>query len=214
MPITQYVPGQQYTARVTITATGSSLSGYGFQMIGLRDSDNSDLDGFIDINPNNYKLATIPNGRTYAEHNNRSSANTFNVTWTAPPTGTGSVTFYASGNGVNGNGTTSGDGAGFSSLKLTEQTSSANDLAANMPKARVSPNPIQAEAILSLENLVPDEYRISAFDVSGNRVWETRQNLPEASPTLSLPSADWVPGVYFLRLESGKKVATVKVLKL
>jgi len=214
MPITQYVPGQQYTARVTITATGSSLSGYGFQMIGLRDSDNSDLDGFIDINPNNYKLATIPNGRTYAEHNNISSANTFNVTWTAPPTGTGSVTFYASGNGVNGNGTTSGDGAGFSSLKLTEQTSSANDLAANMPKARVSPNPIQAEAILSLENLVPDEYRISAFDVSGNRVWETRQNLPEASATLSLPSADWVPGVYFLRLESGKKVATVKVLKL
>ena len=95
-PVTQYRPGQPYTAQVKITASGSGLMGYGFQMIALRDAGNTDLDGFTDSNPNNYKIASISNGRTYAEHDNISSSNTFNVNWTAPAAGTGSVTFYSS----------------------------------------------------------------------------------------------------------------------
>ncbi len=212
--VTQYIPGYKYTARVTITASGPNLMGYGFQMIGLRDSNNSDLDGFTDVNPNNYKIATIPGGRTYAEHDNMSTSNTFNVRWTAPVTGTGSVTLYAAGNGVNGNGGTGGDGAGFSSIKLTESTSATEALAGSLPKLAVFPNPLQSRSVLNLENLEAAEYNISAYDISGKAVWSIQQNLPEGSTVLALPTAEWPSGIYFLRLEKGGKSASVKVLKL
>ncbi|MFN0176968.1 MAG: choice-of-anchor V domain-containing protein [Saprospiraceae bacterium] len=213
-PVTQYIPGYLYTARVTITASGPNLMGYGFQMIGLRDSNNSDLDGFTDVNPNNYKIATIPGGRTYAEHDNMSFTNTFNVRWTAPATGTGSVTLYAAGNGVNGNGGTGGDGAGFSSINLTEFSSATGDLAGRLPKLAVYPNPMQSESVLKLENLEAAEYKLEAFDITGKAVWSIRQNLPEGSATLALPATEWPSGIYFLRLEKGGKATIVKVLKL
>ena len=213
-PVTQYLPGKPYTARVTITASGSGLNGYGFQMIGLRDSNNSDLDGFSDMNPNNYKIANIPGGRSYAEHDNISSSNIFNVKWTAPSTGTGSVTLYAAGNGVNSNGGTGGDGAGFSSIKLTEFISATGELAGHLPKMTPIPNPVQSEAVLNLENLEAGEYGLSAFDLSGKRVWTSVQNLPEGAANVNLPSLDWCPGVYFLRLERGNRATSVKVLKL
>jgi hypothetical protein len=108
--VTAYIPGQQYTARVAINTNITTLTGFGFQMIALRDNGNVDLDGFSDPGNNtvnNYKIATIPNGRTYAEHDNVSVNNSqFNVVWTAPAAGTGPVTFYAAGNAVNRNGST------------------------------------------------------------------------------------------------------------
>ena len=214
-PVTRYMPGKAYTARVTITASGNDLNGYGFQMIGLRDSSNTDLDGFTDMNPNNYKLATITsNGRTYAEHDNISTSNIFNVKWTAPATGTGSVTLYAAGNGVNANGTTSGDGSGFSSLKLTEFSSGTTAIAGHLPTISVFPNPVQSELILKLENLESGSYQIMAFDAMGQKVWNTLQNLPEGSTTVSLPVVEWLPGIYFVRLERSGKALSVKVLKL
>lgn len=213
-PVTQYIPGNKYTARVTITATGANLNGYGFQMIALRDNGNTDLDGFSDVNPNNYKIATIPGGRTYAEHNNISPTNTFNVTWTAPPSGTGSVTFYAAGNGVNSNGTTSGDGAGFGSVKLTEMSTATNELAGRTLQLNVFPNPVQSESTLHLEDLEAGAYHLTVFDVHGKRVWEAPQSLQEGAVRLPLPTATWSPGIYFLRLESGEKAGSVKILKL
>lgn len=213
-PVTQYMPGEQYTARVTITASGGNLQGYGFQMIGLRDNGNTDLDGFADMNPNNYKIATIPGGRTYAEHDNISPTNTFNVKWTAPATGTGSVTFYASGNGVNANGTTSGDGAGKHSLQLTEISSPTVEIEIPTPSSYVLPNPVQSEAVLHLKNFESGKYRLAAFDAAGRMVWETGRFIPKGASTIDLPSIEWAPGVYFLTLESGGKMTSVKVLKL
>jgi len=213
--VTQYVPEQDYTARVTITATGPNLSGYGFQMIGLRDSNDSDLKGFSDMNPNNYKLASIPGGRVYAEHDNISTSNTFNVKWKAPIAGTGSVTLYAAGNGVNGNGTTSGDGASFSALKLTEMTLSANSTLDAELKLFVSPNPVLDLAVLNIENILSGDHRLLVFDANGKKVWERQQNLLSGEvASFVLPAVSWQPGVYFVRLEHAGKAATVKVLKL
>ena len=213
-PVTQYIPGKLYTARVTITASGNNLNGYGFQMIGLRDSNNSDLDGFSDVNPNNYKIATIPGGRTYAEHNNISDTNIFDVRWTAPPTGTGSVTLYAAGNGVNANGTSSGDGSGFGSVKLTELVSSSQNLEGALARIALQPNPVQSTAVLKLKQLDAGVYQISAFDISGKTVWSSQQTLPEGDSILSFSTAEWLPGVYFIRLETAGKSSSVKVLKL
>lgn len=212
--VTQYMPEQDYIARVTITATGGSIAGYGFQMIGLRDSNNTDLDGFSDVNPNNYKIASIPGGRTYAEHSNISTSNTFNVLWKAPVTGTGSVTFYSSGNGVNGNGGTSGDGAAKASLQLTEFTTAQSEPNTKKPVISVYPNPVVSESTLCLSADMGSKQQVVAFDISGKKVWDSGEIKPHDEAEINLPMSNWAAGTYFIRVEGDKNASSVKVVKL
>lgn len=215
--VTQYVPGTVYTARVTVTATNPNLTRYGFQMIALRDSDNADLDGFSDQNPNNYKIATIQNGRTYAEHDNSSQTNTFDVRWTAPVAGTGNVKFYASGNAVNNNGLSSGDAAGFTSLALSESGSVANHEinALTIDAMQVSPNPARHNFRLSAQLPEAGQYRLSAWSAAtGKMIWSQTAYYPSGSFQENVLSAAWPSGAYMIRMEKSSLSASVKVLKL
>src|SRR5690606_21962296 len=116
---------------------------YGFQLIGLKDDGDTDLKGFSEPSSNT-KLQNLSfRNRIYAEHKNPGPLNTFEVKWTAPETGTGNVSFYAAGNGVNNNGSTSGDGASDTKLTLSEtviSSSSSEELLSQ--KVRIFPNPI------------------------------------------------------------------------
>lgn len=225
IPVTQYRPGQQYTAQVKITASGAGLSGYGFQMIALKNAGNTDLDGFSDMNPNNYKIATITNGRTYAEHDNISTSNTFNVKWTAPAAGTGSVTFYSAGNGVNANGGTGGDGSGFSTLQLTEHSTSSTvepvetepvetEPANIIVPMSVFPSPILENAQLKIGQLAAGRYRIRAFDSGAKMVWENELWVPEIGAIVEVPAAAWPKGLYYLQLEGAGGGTIIKAVKL
>lgn len=214
--ITHYTPGKLYNARVSINASGTSLSGYGFQMIALRDTGNIDLDGFSDVNPNNYKIATINNGRTYAEHANVSASNTFNVRWTAPAAGTGSVTFYAAGNAVNGNNNSDGDGASNTSLKLFEEItlSSGEEEVSSAPLANISPNPVSDVAQLELNLPLAGQYRLNAYNLSGRLIWSSEAALPAGISKHQIPTESWEAGTYFLSVNGKKYSQIVKILKL
>lgn len=212
-PVTHYRPGQLYTARVSIAATGAA--GYGFQMIGLRDAGNTDLDGFTDINPNNYKLSTISNGRTYAEHPTMSTSNTFNVRWTAPTAGTGSVTFYAAGNAVNGNNSSEGDGAVITSLQLQEEgILAAGETGKANYAIQVFPNPVTDQARLEMRSFKNEKVSLSARDLAGNVVWISQYQLQAGINVYTIPAANWPVGTYFLTVKGTGKAETVKILKL
>ena len=215
--VTQYAPGEKYTARVVVSATAGVPKGYGFQMIALKDNGNTDLDGFSDAGNqtvNNYKIATIPNGRTYAEHDNVSASNTFNVAWTAPPAGTGNVTFYAAGNAVNKNGLNSGDGASATTLKMTESASAATQ---NPDAGRIGlaawPNPVSSELALSFRLPGAGEYRLAAHDLSGKTFWESLVQLPAGEQQVAVPATAWPPGVYFISVRGDGVSANIKVIK-
>ena len=213
--VTQYLPGKLYTARVTVnTVTGNPVR-WGFQMIALKDAGNIDLDGFSDMNPNNYKIATVNStGRTYAEHNNASTTNIFDVRWTAPPVGTGNVTFYAAGNAVNNNGQNTGDGASFSNLKLTEGSISATQNPdADHIGLQVWPNPVVSTANLFAVLATAGNYRMSVHDLSGRLVYESTRALVSGENRLDLPATGWGPGIYFVTLSGAGISANVKVAK-
>lgn len=214
--VTQYQPGVQYTARVTVQTLTGNPQRFGFQMIALADSDTSDLDGFSDVGPNNYKVVTVNStGRTYAEHANVSVSNIFNVTWTAPPAGKGDVTFYAAGNAVNNNGSNNGDGPSITSLQLTEAGGvSTQNPGATQVGLKVWPNP--AVSVVNLHFNLPDagKYRLSAYDLSGRLVWESSQLLQGGDNVLQVPAGNWAPGVYFVALEGNGISASAKVMKL
>ncbi|MBK8920692.1 MAG: T9SS type A sorting domain-containing protein [Saprospirales bacterium] len=215
--VTQYLPGQQYTARVSIQNSNSNLTGYGFQMIALRAADSTDLHGFSDPGNNtvnNYKLATIANGRTYAEHDNVSASTQFNVVWTAPQAGAGSVTFFAAGNAVNRNGTTSGDGASSGMLQIQEGLASATTQAEEHPvRLNVWPNPVAQTARMEIVAEQAEEYRFRVFDCAGRVVWQSARQLPPGRFMLDVPVAGWTPGIYFLEATTGTARRLVKVLK-
>lgn len=213
--ITKYIPGTQYTARVTVnTLTGNPVR-WGFQMIALKDADTTDLKGFSDTNPNNYKLVKVNStNRTYAEHDNVSTSNVFNVKWTAPPVGTGNVTFYAAGNAVNNNGQNTGDGSSFSNLKLAEgSASSTQNVDAEKIALQVWPNPAVSEVNLSAVLPQAGAYRLVVFDLSGRAVWETNRALPAGENLLQIPMAGLNAGIYFANLSGAGISANVKVVK-
>lgn len=122
-PALAYVPGVVYDLRVTVNNTSGNPVGRGFQMTCLRVANNAPLAGYSNLAAN-VKQITLSTGaqagRTYVEHNGVTTNNQFNFRWTAPAAGLGSVRFYAAGNAVNGNSSTSGDSSGSSNLTLPE----------------------------------------------------------------------------------------------
>ena len=120
-----YMPGQQYTITVTLQDPGQTRWGFeltaltsAFQMAGsLASADTLTktqvffLKTYVSHTSNgiNNQLGTspLPNDGTYWQLADGPASWTFR--WTAPPSGTGTVTFYAAGNAANGNGT---NGAG------------------------------------------------------------------------------------------------------
>lgn len=119
--VTQYVPGTAYDMRVTVNNTNGTPLRYGFQLTAFTFPGNSPVGGYSNLS-SNVKTATLSNGRTYLEHNNPSTTNTFNFRWTAPSAGTGSVRFYTAGIAANNFGS-SGDNGGSSNFTIAEAQS-------------------------------------------------------------------------------------------
>jgi hypothetical protein len=122
VPTTQFFPGNTYTVKVTVNNAMGNPFGYGFQFTALTDAESSPISGYSSL-ASNVKQKTITvqnafNGRTYLEHNGVTSNNVFQFNWTAPQTLNEAVTFYASGNVVNGTGSTSGDATSSTSLTI------------------------------------------------------------------------------------------------
>ncbi|MGJ8661904.1 MAG: choice-of-anchor V domain-containing protein, partial [Bacteroidota bacterium] len=102
--VTSYIAGATYTAEFQVTST---LASKGFQAVALK-SGNTQAGSFTTAITTQSQISTL-SGKQYPEHQGASSTGLFKFTWVAPIAGSGNVTFYSCGNGVNGNGGTSGD---------------------------------------------------------------------------------------------------------
>ncbi|MBC8329325.1 MAG: hypothetical protein H8E31_11325 [Planctomycetes bacterium] len=119
-----YTPGQTYNLTVTIQDPGQSR--WGFELVALRSNDSNA--GTLASTGATVQTSTDGLGRIFAKH---TSAGTFsgtaggpvswNVDWTAPTVGAGTVSFYAAGNAANNNFSNSGD------FIYTAATASAED---------------------------------------------------------------------------------------
>lgn len=126
--VNTYIPGNNYDIVITVNPEVGTPAAYGFQALAL-DAANNNAGTFTSENTG-IDIETI-NNRLYAEHNTPSPTNIFTIRWQAPPTSTGIVTFYASGNAVNGDGTSSGDsGIGTipATLSIAEDVALASEI--------------------------------------------------------------------------------------
>jgi PKD repeat protein len=123
---TAYVPGTNYS--LTLNGSSAATAKNGFQLVVLNSSNAST--GALTAGTG---TSTITTGKVYLRQTTASvSSWTFN--WTAPSSGTGTVTFYVSFNGSNNNNSSgSGDNIYVKSFTLSEQAS-------NLPTATITPS--------------------------------------------------------------------------
>jgi len=198
-----YVPGATYEVVTTIEVASGSPMGYGFQLIGLNAPDGQNGAPADDwSNPgSNVQIADVSaTGRTYAEHNGVSADSVFSVMWTAPAEGSGTVTFYSCGNGVNGNGETSGDNAACNSLVLEENTMTSTTPSIEELEVAVAPNPVRD--VLQLKTFSPNagDYNLFITDMLGRQVYQETFFMPQGESNSPIPVSHLQSGIYILQL--------------
>ncbi len=102
--VNNYLPGQSYIIRTTVV---SPLNSTGSQTVALTANNNNAGTMTNAITPNT-QISTVSNV-DYMEHQGTSSSNVFEVNWISPASGTGPISLYAAGLGVNNAGGSSGD---------------------------------------------------------------------------------------------------------
>jgi hypothetical protein len=212
--VKSYTPGKVYTLEVKITPTKGTPNNYGFQSVVMAASDNSNAGAFGTL-PTGVRLTSLF-AHSYVEQSRRSSGNTFDVPWTAPAKGKGSLRIYASGIAANGNGT-SGDGAVSLTTPLVVTEATATGL--QTPEAlkadiKAYPNPVLDELQIQLSS----EERLSilnltVYSLDGREILQKKWLNPDQAFQTVIETSDWQAGIYFIRVSDGERLLTKKVIK-
>lgn len=211
--VTAYEPGEDYTLRISIAASGTPTR-YGFQTVALMGT-NDENAGEFDSAPIGFSKVTLSN-RVYVEHNSPRTNDFLEIKWEAPAAGSGDVRFYAAGIAANGNGSTSGDGTAALAdpLTITEATTSSifgvETLAAHI---NAFPNPVGDQLNLNLEVQSSGRYLLSVLNLAGQELQREAIQLQAGTNIEQLNVQDLAAGHYFIRLSDGERIATQKILK-
>ncbi len=211
-PVTEYTPGKTYTLQVRITATAGTPSGYGYQAAVLDTKTNAQA-GTFGAAPSGQRVVTL-SGRQYAEQSRRSTANTFQIPWTAPVAGAGELKVYAAGLAVNGSGT---GGDSPEKIAVTLKEAKSTSLAAHRilaAKIKVYPNPAVEFARVEIEgSMENDQLLVNLLDVQGRILQSKNLQQHQQRSQIELDVKALPKGQYWVQVSNGKRVKTVSLLK-
>jgi hypothetical protein len=200
IPVSGYTAGTSYT--ITVTLSGSGKKGF-------------------EVSPQNVAGAllgtlvagagtTLKGSGKYVTQSSgvTSTPAVWNFTWVAPPTGTGTVTFY-------GAFTITEPVTKLSTMVVNESTSSIGEAYKANSTFIVHPNPVTN--ILNINYNVLDGKNISLqlFDICGRIVLDILEenNSSIGSKTKSVSIGNFLKsGVYFLKYTDGKNIETKKIV--
>ncbi len=138
--------------------------------------------------------------------------------WTAPPAGSGPVTFYAAGNAANNSGTNAGDYI-YTTTWLIEEATGVQDSPAQQPTSPMLlsayPNPFNPTINLNLSSLPPGQLvNLQVLDLSG-RLLKTIVLPSQGNTAQQFPlDLEFLPsGRYFLQANSPSGSAKLIVIK-
>lgn len=210
-PIQQYEPNKTYTLRYTITANNGTPAGYGLQSVILSTADDAAVAGY-GAAPANTQLTEL-NGRTYFEQAGLNSSNIFEIEWTAPDAGVGSVTAYATGIAANGNGSSGGDAGASAVAEFTEVTSHVSVVEGDVQQLSAFPNPITDVFQLGVTAAKAAEAQILITDMQARTVALQTVDVIRGDNVFLLNASNWTSGLYFALIRVDNTVSTVKLIK-
>ena len=205
--ITEYEPETAYTLKVNILAEGAAA--YGFQAVAL-DGANAQA-GAYGMVPSGTQVVTV-GGVDYAEHSERDSDGSWDIPWTSPAIGAGSVTFYAAGNAVNNADATSGDDPDTTSLQVAEALGAGLADIDHSLKLELAPNPTADILQVSWTSELAKPNALQILSVTGQLMVE--RDLGNTANNLELSVQNYPTGVYFVRANTSQGIQTKRFSKL
>lgn len=206
---TSYVPGQTYP--VIVEFTESARSRHGFSLTTLNAA--NEPAGSVTVTQTDLTQSETSGERTYVTHTRSGTEQaSWTFDWTAPPAGSGPVTFYAAANAADNNGSSSGDNIYTISTTLTESTVTTSRDAAALA-VRLFPNPAVDRVTVDYHLDAPAPVVLELYDAAGRRVarrtWRRRA---AGTQQLTWRWSEVPPaGVYTLRLELGSRSVVRRV---
>lgn len=199
-PVTnnKYTPGKTYIVTLNGVNSGSLIK-YGYQAEALNSSMISV--GTLTVTQSSQHLANMNGNRQLIESTARltgTSASTLNgiFDWTAPSSGTGTVTFYGVVNAVNGTGGTGGDACSPSAtLSLAENTSSVEFINAHTTIS-LYPNPTDNILNVSLDGAKQGNYSVRILNLNCQEIVSKPFTVTNNKSTLQINVADVAVGLY------------------
>ena len=203
MIVSNYLPGKIYKVKVSVNNLVGTPVAYGFQLVSIIDKNFNDIKDWSNLSSNS-KIVDLTNGnkRRYLEQIKKSTSNIFEAKWKAPTFNTGKVSFYVSGNGVNGNGNISGDAASTAVLNLSEATTSNfNDI-----EIKLNIFPTISNGIYNISGF-NENMEIEVIDITGKKVKYTNFNN-------NLNITDSLNGIYLIHvLNNNRLIHSQKIIK-
>lgn len=204
-----YSPGETYEMEVNLSSQ-DALTRWGFELTVLNsennmagellvtDATNTQLSDNSGASPDYLKQTATG---TYAGQN----SGNWIFSWTAPPEGTGPVTFYTAGNTANNNGSTSGDYIYTVSLTLDEDTNPVgDDLFVTIPREfaidAVYPNPFNPATRVRINLPEAANLRVVAYNALGQQVASLLDGYASAGQhTVTFDASRLASGQYYIQ---------------
>lgn len=197
-----YINGQTYT--ITATGTKTGVSKFGFELT-AEDEQGNKVGTFTITNPTETKLINGNKAVTHTASGITPNGDTksWSVDYTVPAGISGDITFYASFNGANGNGGTSGDQIYLSQHTISQDVTGIEEYANAL---KIFPNPTTGNVNIQ----IPSSANSTEATIINNSGQVVRKiNLQNQLTNLDL--SDLSKGVYFVKL-AGKEANEMKKL--
>lgn len=134
----QYVPGQQYRIRVSLS--DPSAQRWGFQLTARQTAATGTTAGALASDTSPQLMVQNTSNLQYINHTinatfqGQSGSASWEFFWTAPPANVGTVTFYAAGNAANNNGNNGGDHIYTTTFTIAPQDSGGPTMSYAIPQ--------------------------------------------------------------------------------
>ncbi len=232
-PVKHYIPGMTYTVKLTGTNNSTyTLPKFGFQVSAIKGTTPS----AAPVNAGSFDSTTLPTNVRYeggwatllaaniVEHRNSLPATsgtggagtTYSVSfkWTAPAAGTGVVTLWSSLNAVDGT-----DGTADTSDRWNTAIDTLNEwthLGVNNVTNELSmvayPNPVVNNLNIMINNANIADYTVMVYDLNGKMVVNEHFS-PSNTNIYSVSTANWMSGLYFVKVTGGGIQKTSTIIK-
>ena len=231
---THYTGGMTYTVRISgENTTSNSLPKFGFQVSCIVGSTGA----ASPTNAGSFATTGLPTDVRYTaaisghfvcniiEHSDPITATTGtgasgstyveSFAWTAPASGTGTVSFWGALNAVTGDTTTpAGDTWNTTSLIINEWPSTGVVNVTNQISVTAFPNPVINTLNLQMNNTQEGIYSLQVFDMNGRMVTTENITVNGTSHTSTINTGNWAPGNYHVVLEKDGNHQVIPVVKL
>ncbi len=217
-----YVPGQTYS--LTLKAKKTGIVKFGFEIVALKTSDNTNIGTWVITDANRTQLLNSgisPNtSRKYITHKTNgtpafsSGLGQWSFSWTAPSTNVGNIKFYYASNCTNNNAANTGDQLYLSSFQIHPFSGTSMAEFMNEEKFQAILNPALNQLVLNYDLIQECELSVNLFDGQGRiikKVTSGNRSAGEYSDNIDL-SQDISTGIYFVHVNINNQTITKKIM--